>query len=101
VLSECPNREVIMLTPAQAQKELEKARVETWTVSRVAALKKFPEKLRKAARPLMGFEEDGKALNYLERGKLHEEYAPVIASLNSAQRIEFFETLCPGLGKAV
>ncbi len=90
-----------MLTPEQAQKELEKIKVETWEVSRVAALKKLPEKLREAARPLMGVEEDGEDLNYLERNKRRDEYAPVVAGLNSAQRVEFFETLCPGLGKAM
>jgi hypothetical protein len=90
-----------MLTPEQAQKELEKIKVETWAVDRVAALKKVPEKLRIAARPLMGVEEDGEDLNYLERNKLREEYAPEVAGLNSVQRIEFFQTLLPGLGKAV
>jgi Family of unknown function (DUF5724)/Domain of unknown function (DUF4132) len=90
-----------MLTPEQAQKELQKIKVETWQASRVAALKKLPEKLRQAARPVMGVEEDGEELNYLQRNKLRDEYSPFIAGLNSAQRTEFFEALCPGLGKAV
>jgi hypothetical protein len=89
-----------MLTPEQAQKELEKIKVKTWEVSRADALKKLPEKLRKAARPLMGVEEDGEDLDYLEN-KLRDECAPVVAGLNSAQRVEFFEMLCPGLGKAM
>ena len=90
-----------MLTPEQARQELEKAKVETWMVSRVAALKQLPEKLRQAARPLTGVDEDGETLKHLDYSKLCGECAPVIAGLNPAQRIGFFETLCPGLGKAV
>lgn len=90
-----------MLPPKQAQKELEKVKVETWEIDRVAALKNLPETLRKAARPLLGVEEDGGNLNYLERTKLRNEYAPVVSGLSSAQRIDFFETLCPRLGKAM
>lgn len=90
-----------MLTPEQAQKELEKVKVENWEVGRVAALKRLPEQLRQAARPLMGVEENGEGLDYLQRNQLSDEYAPIVAGLDSAQRIEFFETLCPGLGKAL
>ena len=43
-----------MLKPEEAQKELERIKVESWQKSRLDALKKLPARLRKVARPLVG-----------------------------------------------
>lgn len=90
-----------MLTPEQAQKELEKIKVEAWQTHRLAALEKLPANLRSIARPLVGVNEDGGRYDYQERGQLKNEVVPLAAKMTREQRVELFETLFPGLGLAV
>ncbi len=90
-----------MLTPEQAQKELEKIKVEAWQTHRLAALEKLPANLCSIARPLVGVNEDGGRYDYQERWQLKNEVVPLAAKMTQEQRVELFETLFPGLGLAV
>lgn len=90
-----------MLKPEQAQEELKKVQIEKWQPDRLEALKKLPAHLRKVARPLVGVKDDGEDYEYEEHRKLREEIYPLAAEMTKQQRIDLFETLFPGLGKAV
>src|SRR5262245_44221854 len=90
-----------MLNSEQAQKELEKSKVEAWHPDRLVALKKLPPALHQVARPLVGYEEDGESIEYEKQTKLRNETLPLAADMTKAQRVELFETLFPGLGQAV
>ncbi len=90
-----------MLTSEQAQKELEKIKVETWQADCLAALKKLPAPLAKLARPLVGVDENGEEFEYLQREKMRDEVKPLAGKMTREQRMELFENLFPGLGTAV
>src|SRR5689334_12396919 len=90
-----------MLNSDQAEKELQKHRVEEWHKDRLAALRKLPAASRKVARPLVGINDDGDELPYEEHGKLRDEVVPLATALTAGQRVDLFEALFPGLGAAV
>lgn len=90
-----------MLTTEQANKELEKVKVESWQPDRLAALKKLPAPLRKVARPLVGVGDDGEDIPYEKHSELRVETLPLAADMTAKQRVELFEALFPGLGQAV
>lgn len=90
-----------MLKAEQAQKELQKIKVEAWQKDRLAALKKLPAHLRNVARPLIGTDLEGEDLDYEKHVELREETLPIAADMSPAQRIQLFETLFPGLGQPV
>ena len=90
-----------MLKPEQAREELEKIKVEKWETGRLESLKKLPANLRKVARPLVGIEDDGESYDYKKHSKLRKEVRPLAAEMTGEERVQLFETLFPGLGKAV
>ncbi len=85
----------------QAEKELQKVRVENWQQPRLASAQKLPATLRKIARTLIGTDDDGTGLNYEAHHQLREEMRPLTGQLSSPQRKALFEVLFPGLGSAV
>jgi hypothetical protein len=90
-----------MLKPEQATKELEKLQDKEWVHTRLPLLKKLPATLRSLARPLLGHDDDGREMDWKERGKEREALSPMFKDITAAQRVELFEALFPGLGAMV
>ncbi len=88
-----------MLKSEQAQAELKKLKNEQWAVARIAAADGLPTGLRDTARTILG----GDELQRLSiRDKKHlQEVIKAFLAMDQPARLQFFETMAPGLGAAV
>lgn len=90
-----------MLTPEQARKELEKIKQQDWIEVRLTGLGRLPERLWPTARTMLGIDEHGAKLDCLRQSEERAKLFDFVPTLGPEERVQLFESLFPGLGRAV
>src|SRR5580698_6988258 len=88
-----------MLKSEQAQAELKKLKNEQWALARIAAADGLQTGLRETARTILGADEETR-LSIRDK-KHYREILKAFLGMDQPARLQFFETMAPGLGAAV
>ena len=90
-----------MLTSEQAQAELRKLENKAWGTSRMAAVETLPANLRDTARTILKAQDAVTYHTLSEARKRGAEMIDLFVELEASARLQFFETMAPGLGMAI
>ena len=90
-----------MLKPEQAQAELKKLENKEWIAARVVAADGLPGGLRDTARSILGVEDTAMAKLRGANAKQQQEVVKAFKEMDANARLQFFETIAPGLGKTM
>jgi len=90
-----------MLKPEQAQAELKKLENKKWIAARVVAADGLPGGLRETARLILGVEDAATAKLPGEKAKRQREVVRAFKEMDATARLQFFETIAPGLGQTM
>jgi hypothetical protein len=88
-----------MLKSEQAQAELKKLKNEKWAVARIAAADGLQKEMRDTARSILGA--DGRARPTRRQDKEQQQILKLFLTMDEKARLQFFETMAPGLGVAI
>ena len=90
-----------MLTNEQAREELRKLENKAWGTSRMAAVETLPANLRDTARTILKAQDAVTYHTLPEARKRRAETLELFVKLEASARLQFFETMAPGLGMAI
>ena len=88
-----------MLKREEAQAELEKLQNKGWLQDRIGGADRLPGNLRETARTLIKLDSD--SINGVNRVKRRKEIGIAVQNMDDQTRLQFFETLAPGMGKFI
>jgi hypothetical protein len=89
-----------MLKQEEARAQLEKVEIKEWIAARMGAIDGLPAGLRDTARTIMGPEEPVSLLQ-AQKSSRQQDLAKGFKSMDEKGRLQFFETLAPGLGTVI
>jgi hypothetical protein len=90
-----------MLKPEQAQAELKKLENKKWIAARVVAADGLPGGLRATVRSLFGVADTTTTKLHDAKAKRQREVVKAFKEMDASARLQFFETIAPGLGQTM
>ena len=90
-----------MLKIEEARAQLEKLENKEWVAGRLGAIDSLPELLRDTARTLVGPDEEPLLRLQGKKSNRNQELLKGFKAMDEQGRLQFFETLAPGLGTVI